>query len=159
MKTHPEIQLVSRGRGGEYATGAREGAPQAIQCADRFHLLKNLGEALEGLLAHHLALQRKCQTQALVGEFAPVWQSKRATRSSPTIEIVYIRLYLEQRKQGLRGWPPPAKPARKEEQEALIATKEGERMSTKSLQWTSKTLANGKKVLLYSDTQQVAKTE
>jgi hypothetical protein len=50
-------------------------------------------------------------------------------------------------------------PARKEEQEALIATKEGERMSTKSLQWTSKTLANGKKVLLYSDTQQVAKTE
>ena len=25
--------------------------PGAVQCADRFHLLKNLGEALEGVLA------------------------------------------------------------------------------------------------------------
>ncbi len=60
---HPEIDLVSRDRGGDYAAGAREGAPQAIQCADRFPLLKNLGEALEGFLAHHLAAERKRQTQ------------------------------------------------------------------------------------------------
>jgi transposase len=38
METHPEIDLVSRDRGGEYAAAARLGAPQAIQCADRFHL-------------------------------------------------------------------------------------------------------------------------
>jgi transposase len=39
MAAHPEIELVSRDRGGDYASAAREGAPQAIQCADRFHLL------------------------------------------------------------------------------------------------------------------------
>jgi transposase len=58
MATHPEIVLVSRDRGGDYASAAASGAPQAIQCADRFHLLKNLGEALEGVLARHLAAHR-----------------------------------------------------------------------------------------------------
>src|ERR1700730_1481930 len=38
MKAHPEIKIVSRDRGGEYAAAAREGAPQATQIADRFHI-------------------------------------------------------------------------------------------------------------------------
>jgi Transposase len=57
-----------------------------VQCADRFHLMKNLGEALEGLLARHLAAECKRQTQATVDSQAPIWQSKRATRSSPKME-------------------------------------------------------------------------
>lgn len=44
---HSEIELVSRDRGGDYATVARQGAPQAIQTADRFPLCKNLTEAVE----------------------------------------------------------------------------------------------------------------
>ena len=63
MSAHPEIDLVSRDRGGDYASAAASGAPQAIQCADRFHVLKNLGEALEGLLARHLAVYRTHQTE------------------------------------------------------------------------------------------------
>ena len=87
MKAHPEITLVSRDRGGDYAAGAREGAPQALHCADRFHLLKNLGEALEGLLAHHLAVQCTRQTQARVSEGTlSAWRPKRAIRSSPKLE-------------------------------------------------------------------------
>jgi len=50
IRTHPEIQLISRDRGGDYATAARQGAPQAIQAADRFHLVKNLAEAVEKAL-------------------------------------------------------------------------------------------------------------
>jgi transposase len=38
MQAHSEIELVSRDRGGDYATAASQGAPQAIQTADRFHL-------------------------------------------------------------------------------------------------------------------------
>jgi len=46
----PEIKLVSRDRGGDYAAAARQGAPQAVQTADRFHLVKNLAEAVEKAL-------------------------------------------------------------------------------------------------------------
>jgi transposase len=63
MKAHPEIKLVSRDRGGDSASAAASGAPQAIQCADRFHVLKNLGEALEGVLARHLAAHRTRLTE------------------------------------------------------------------------------------------------
>jgi transposase len=63
MHTHPEIRLVSRDRGGDFASAATAGAPQAQQCADRFHLIQNLGEALEGVLARHLAAHRKSQAQ------------------------------------------------------------------------------------------------
>jgi transposase len=63
IAAHPEIELVSRDRGGDYAAAARKAAPQATQTADRFHLLKNLGEALEGVLARHFAAHRKRQTE------------------------------------------------------------------------------------------------
>src|SRR5258708_17716318 len=63
MAAHPEIELVSRDRGGDYAAAARKAVPGATQTADRFHLLKSLGEALEGFLARHLAAQRKRQTE------------------------------------------------------------------------------------------------
>ncbi len=47
MRHHPEIDYVSRDRGKDYTQGASEGAPQAIQVSDRFHLMKNLVEAIE----------------------------------------------------------------------------------------------------------------
>lgn len=86
MRQHPDLMAISRDRGGEYASAAREGAPQAIQCADRFHLIKNLGEAVEGLLARHLAAQRKKETPAISDEQVPVWLSKSSARSSLQLE-------------------------------------------------------------------------
>lgn len=47
MRDHPEITYVSRDRGKDYAQGASEGAPQATQISDRFHLMKNFVEAIE----------------------------------------------------------------------------------------------------------------
>ena len=39
--------MVSRDRAGLYAEAARQGAPQARQVADRFHLLQNFRESVE----------------------------------------------------------------------------------------------------------------
>lgn len=50
LEAHPGVKIISRDRGGSYAEGARRGAPDAIQVADRFHLLTNLRDALERLL-------------------------------------------------------------------------------------------------------------
>ena len=60
LREHPGVQIASRDRGGNYAEGLRKGAPGVIQVADRFHLLKNLGDAVQDLLTRHLlAFRRK----------------------------------------------------------------------------------------------------
>ena len=51
MQKHPEIQYVSRDRGNDYAQAVRNGAPQARAVADRFHVYKNLVEAIEPVVA------------------------------------------------------------------------------------------------------------
>ncbi len=83
IAAHPEIKLVSRDRGGDYASAAKTSAPQAVQCADRFHVLKNLGEALEGLLARHLAACRKDQTEKSSVTPLSDGQVKQPPRSHP----------------------------------------------------------------------------
>jgi transposase len=45
-----QVEVVSRDRGGAFADGARQAAPDATQVADRFHLLQNLGKALDLVL-------------------------------------------------------------------------------------------------------------
>ncbi len=51
LQKHPEIEIISRDRAGCYAAGAKAGAPQSLQVADRFHLLKNLLDGLEKFLS------------------------------------------------------------------------------------------------------------
>ena len=53
LKSHPEVEFISRDRALAYADGANKGAPQATQVADRFHLIKNLVEAFEKLVQAH----------------------------------------------------------------------------------------------------------
>ena len=51
LQAHPEIEVISRDRCGLYAVGAAQGAPQARQVADRFHLIQNLREVIERQLS------------------------------------------------------------------------------------------------------------
>jgi len=52
LKAHPEVEIVSRDRADFYAEGAREGSPQALQVADRFHLLQNFRKWSSGSSAY-----------------------------------------------------------------------------------------------------------
>src|SRR2546423_4614055 len=53
LREHPGVEVIARDRASAYAEGAREGAPQATQVADRFHLLQNLRETLDAVFTTH----------------------------------------------------------------------------------------------------------
>ena len=75
LRAHPGIETISRDRGGAYLEGPRQGAPDAVQVADRFHLLHNLIEALELICArHHAALREAAE------EVGPAPRSREEVR-------------------------------------------------------------------------------
>lgn len=59
LERHPQIRVIARDRGGAYAEAATKGAPQAMQVADRWHLMHNLADALEVFLLQKRKLLRE----------------------------------------------------------------------------------------------------
>lgn len=104
FRKYPEIQVVSRDRSGAYATAAREGAPQARQVADRWHLLKNIGDAPERMMYRHIPLIR-----LVASELSP----KKSPDPEPSVPAASLRrqerLKQQTRKKsisvGQRLWP------------------------------------------------------
>jgi transposase len=75
LARHPAITVVSRDRSALYADGIRQGAPQAVQVVDRFHLVANLREAVDACLGtQRPALQAAAvrTAQALTAATDPV---------------------------------------------------------------------------------------
>jgi transposase len=71
LQEHPGVEVISRDRSGTYADGATMGAPEAIQVVDRWHLLKNLGDALASLFDQHRAtIEQHLRPSANVSEAA-----------------------------------------------------------------------------------------
>jgi len=77
LARHPSLTVVSRDRSALYADGIRQGAPQAVQVVDRFHLVENLREAVEAFLgtqrpALQAAAVRTAQALAAAADPVPV---------------------------------------------------------------------------------------
>jgi transposase len=61
LEAHPGVAYISRDRSSEYMRGADEGAPQAQQILDRWHLFKNVREVVQRIVsrAHATLTQRQ----------------------------------------------------------------------------------------------------
>jgi transposase len=77
LQARPGVEIVCRDRSGLYAEGIRQGAPQAIQVVDRFHLVQNLRDALERLF---LRYRRDLNTLDASGN--------RPAASTPTLAMI-----------------------------------------------------------------------
>jgi transposase len=97
LREHPGTQIVSRDRASVYAEAARRAAPEAVQIADRWHLLNNLSEALRTALEPH----RQVMTQAAKASQALDSREPLTTVEVPATATLTAKQKNRQRRHGL----------------------------------------------------------
>jgi transposase len=114
LQEHPGVELIARDRAGAYAEAASQGAPDAVQVADRFHLMKNLRDALELILnrmvdarraAAEVLAERSGDLVTTVGAYQEVVVAAAVPPSSESVGLVRLpyrkRLQAARREQRL----------------------------------------------------------
>ncbi len=81
LKEHPGIKVVSRDRSSAYIEAIKQGAPNAIQVADRWHLLHNMVETIEKALT-----RRYKDVKAAYKKASPIEESPLEPESPPVID-------------------------------------------------------------------------
>jgi transposase len=96
LSAFPGVTVIARDRSDLYADGANRGAPQARQIADRFHLMKNLGESLDRFLQHKRAVIRQAVAPTAPSSTVPAepgqpWQERQEADSLRRYAAVLTR--------------------------------------------------------------------
>lgn len=110
LRRHPSIQIVSRDRGGGFATAITAALPTATHVVDRWHLIKNLLDALETVVlgkrailnqVSHALHQSPTDAPAFVGKLTRSGAASTGHRIQEQVELrrqrhaVYEALYAQ----------------------------------------------------------------
>jgi transposase len=101
LQAHPSVELISRDRGTTFADGATRGAPHALQIADRWHLLHNLGEALERVLVRHHAELKQAFIREEEDQLSPSSEPPSLTRTRVVSQAEQARMARQERRRAL----------------------------------------------------------
>jgi transposase len=119
LREHPGVQVIVRDRSQAYAEGARQGAPAAIQVADRFHLLQNLREALDQVFITHspvldavnetlrqrpMPLSKGAMAMPVPAHDLPLPAQQRAAQHQARRQALHAQVWALHR----QGWTAPA---------------------------------------------------
>ena len=101
LDDHPGVEIVSRDRASTYTLAVTQALPHAIQVADRWHLLKNLGEAIQRVLEANRGVLKQA-AQDLAQEQLPL-KTLPDTVVSPTNQTASTS-HREQLYQQVKGY-------------------------------------------------------
>jgi transposase len=99
LLANPQVEVITRDRWPSYAQAANEAAPQAKQVADRWHLLKNLREAVERILARYAVEIRTAHEAVSTPNDAEVSTEQPSTLPANSAEIPTVGTVLSPRQQ------------------------------------------------------------
>ncbi|MFT4760563.1 MAG: transposase [Paraglaciecola sp.] len=87
LKEHPGVEIISRDRASAYSIGAKNGAPDAIEVADRWHLLKNMTDALKRMMYKHNKINQEIAL-SIAEKNRAVIQSERKAIMETNLQLI-----------------------------------------------------------------------
>ena len=103
LEAHPGIEVICRDRAGQYAEGARLGAPNAMQVADRFHLLMNLTDTVK-LVAERQRAQLQVNVVKPIKVESESIDGVSRRRTSYHLKMPRQNRFLQRREQRQQRW-------------------------------------------------------